>query len=290
MASKTKVYVGNLPEDARREDVEKFFSGLPAPKEISVKNDDRRRTAFAFVDWEEEKDAQEAVDTMNNKELDGKPVSVEFYRGGRGARGYDRAGLGGGNRGSRRPTNTLYVGNINEKATEDDIRDEFGRYGKVSQVRMGAKKATDGRQHAFVQFEELRAAEETMNKNDIEFFGQRVKLDYDTGYVPGGPPHGGGRYGDRDRDRYDRDRYDRDRFGGGGRDRYDSYRGGGDRYGDRDRDSYRDFDWGALARYYGGGSGGGGGGGGGRYRSRSRSGGRRRRSPSYRGRRSRSRS
>ena len=65
---------------------------------------------------------------------------------------------------------TLFVGNIHEKVSEQEIRDEFGRIGRLRDVRMGFRKAVDGRQHAFVDFEDPRDAEDAHDRYSVNLF------------------------------------------------------------------------------------------------------------------------
>ncbi|XP_052766296.1 serine/arginine-rich splicing factor 5-like isoform X2 [Mya arenaria] len=93
-ASGTRVYVGRLPNDARDKDIEKFFKGYGKLREILMKN------GYTFVEFDDPKDADDAVYELNGKEMLGERLIIEHARasrqGGGGSRGGgDRFGGGG---------------------------------------------------------------------------------------------------------------------------------------------------------------------------------------------------
>ena len=59
----TRVYVGRLPYDVRERDIEKFFKGFGRIREVLMKD------GFAFVEFEDHRDADDAVYELNGKEL-----------------------------------------------------------------------------------------------------------------------------------------------------------------------------------------------------------------------------
>ncbi|KAK2727549.1 RNA-binding protein Rsf1-like isoform X1 [Artemia franciscana] len=125
--SGARVYVGNLLETVRREDLEDEFSKFGELKNVWVA---QNPPGFAFVEFEDPQDANSAIDSLNGAELLGSTVKVEMsvprrsggrrgggggygdrdggFRGGRGGdrggyrgRGGDRGGGGRGFRGGR---------------------------------------------------------------------------------------------------------------------------------------------------------------------------------------------
>jgi len=73
--SGTRVYVGRISYDVRERDIEKFFKGYGRIREILMKD------GFAFVEFDDHRDADDAVYELNGKELMGERVHVEFARG-----------------------------------------------------------------------------------------------------------------------------------------------------------------------------------------------------------------
>ncbi|OXU25125.1 hypothetical protein TSAR_009538 [Trichomalopsis sarcophagae] len=84
----TRVFVGGLTYRVRERDLEKFFRKYGRIKEVAMKN------GFAFVEFDDYRDADDAVYELNGKELLGERVAVEIARGvsgRRGDRGYGRS-------------------------------------------------------------------------------------------------------------------------------------------------------------------------------------------------------
>lgn len=65
----------------------------------------------------------------------------------------------------------IYVGNLSFKATEDDLRDAFGRFGEVSSVHIITDRETGrSRGFAFVEMpndDEANTAIEELNRSQI---------------------------------------------------------------------------------------------------------------------------
>lgn len=81
-----RVYIGRLSYHVREKDIQRFFSGYGKLMEIDLKN------GYGFVEFEDNRDADDAVYELNGKELCGERVIVEHARGPR----RDRDGYGGG--------------------------------------------------------------------------------------------------------------------------------------------------------------------------------------------------
>jgi len=105
----TRVYFGGLSHRARERDVEKFFRKFGRIRDISLKN------GFAFVDFDDYRDADDACYELSGKDFLGERVTVELARGTphgrdrerwgderRGGGGRDKRGGGGGGRGDDR--------------------------------------------------------------------------------------------------------------------------------------------------------------------------------------------
>ncbi|CAE6412326.1 unnamed protein product [Rhizoctonia solani] len=181
------------------------------------------------------------------------------------------------------PYKTLFISRLAKNATEDDLRKEFGAYGRIERIRLVRNKRGVSRGYAFIVYDREKDMKAAYKEADgISILGKRILVDVERGRtVRGwkprrlggglggrpkpvapveaparfGPPSGGFR-GDRGGGRGggfrggDRGGF-RGRGGGfGGRGGYGGDRGYGDRGGGGDRG-------------YGGGGGGGGGYGGG---------------------------
>ncbi|KAH9380382.1 hypothetical protein HPB48_017623 [Haemaphysalis longicornis] len=71
----TRVYVGHLSYRVRERDLERFFRGFGKIREVLLKN------GFGFVEFDDYRDADDAVYELNGRELDGERVVVELAHG-----------------------------------------------------------------------------------------------------------------------------------------------------------------------------------------------------------------
>ncbi|KAK2718626.1 hypothetical protein QYM36_005840 [Artemia franciscana] len=70
----SRLYVSNLLDSVRREDLEDEFSKYGALKNVYVS---QTHTRYAFVDYEDETNANDAVSNMNDAEYFGSRIKVE---------------------------------------------------------------------------------------------------------------------------------------------------------------------------------------------------------------------
>ena len=113
-----KLYVGNLPYNISKEELEQTFAAFGAVSSARIVNDREtgRSKGFGFVEMATEEGAQEAIKRFNGYTLDKRNLTVNEarpreersgggYSGGRRDRedraGGSRGGYGGGSRGSR---------------------------------------------------------------------------------------------------------------------------------------------------------------------------------------------
>ena len=92
-----KVYVGGLGDQGRKEDIEKEFEKFGSLHDVWVA---RNPPGFAFVEFEDLRDAEDAIKGLDGKIICGMEVRVEMSRH-RGGRGRGGGGGGGGYRGDR---------------------------------------------------------------------------------------------------------------------------------------------------------------------------------------------
>uniref|UniRef100_A0A0E9RLR4 RRM domain-containing protein n=1 Tax=Anguilla anguilla TaxID=7936 RepID=A0A0E9RLR4_ANGAN len=71
----SRVYIGRLSYRAREKDVEKFFKGYG--KDIGS----RPKNGYGFVEFDDPRDADDAVYDLNGKDLCGERVIVEHTKG-----------------------------------------------------------------------------------------------------------------------------------------------------------------------------------------------------------------
>lgn len=111
----SRLYVGNLAYSTTDEGLREFFSAAGEVKtaEVVIERSSGRSKGFGFVEMASEDGAQEAINTLNGKMLDSRPIRIDFAKpkedrprtgGGYGDRprgGFNSGGgnYGGGNRG-----------------------------------------------------------------------------------------------------------------------------------------------------------------------------------------------
>jgi len=101
-----KVYVGNLPDDVRSRDLEDVFYKYGKIADIDIHSTRGGGAPFAFVLFDDDRDADDAIRGRNGYDFDGYRLRVERCRGGRdrdrspgGPRGYGQSSYHGGGRG-----------------------------------------------------------------------------------------------------------------------------------------------------------------------------------------------
>ena len=103
----SKLFVGGLAWATSDESLRVHFEEFGEVSETKIVTDREtgRSRGFGFVTYAEEGSANEAKDALNNSELDGRPIRVDFATeqrprteggGGRGGRGGHGGGGGGG--------------------------------------------------------------------------------------------------------------------------------------------------------------------------------------------------
>lgn len=130
--SDTRIYIGNLPQDIRTQDIEDLFYKYGKIKFIDLKN--RKGPPFAFVEYEDPRDAEDAVKARDCYNYEGYKLRVEFQKGGRGEpRSF--MGSGGGGRGNnappRRSDNRIIISGLPPTGSWQDVKDHMREAGTV---------------------------------------------------------------------------------------------------------------------------------------------------------------
>ncbi len=76
------LFIGNLSFDTNDDTLKAFFEqiGEVVSARVITDRESGRSKGFGFVEYKNEDDNQKAVDQLNGKELDGRPVSVSLAR------------------------------------------------------------------------------------------------------------------------------------------------------------------------------------------------------------------
>jgi RNA recognition motif-containing protein len=105
----SKVFVGNLDYNTRKEEVQGLFAQVGTIRDVFLPTDREtgRPRGFAFVEFENDEDAVKAIEKFNGYQLGGRALRVNAAEdrprgsGGGGGRGFGGGGrgFGGGGRG-----------------------------------------------------------------------------------------------------------------------------------------------------------------------------------------------
>lgn len=103
----TKLFVGSLSFGVNDQQLNDFFSGVGKVTSANVisDRDTGRSKGFGFVEMESQSEAEEAIKTLNNKELDGRAVNVSIAKP---RENRPQGSFGGSYNQHRRPNNRRY--------------------------------------------------------------------------------------------------------------------------------------------------------------------------------------
>ncbi|KAG8513350.1 Serine/arginine-rich splicing factor 6, partial [Galemys pyrenaicus] len=180
-ADMPRVYIGRLSYNVREKDIQRFFSGYGRLLEIDLKN------GYGFVEFEDSRDADDAVYELNGKELCGERVIVEHARGPRRDRdGYSYGSRsGGGGYSSRRtsgrdkygpPVRTefrLIVENLSSRCSWQDLKDFMRQAGEVTYADAHKERTNEG----VIEFRSYSDMKRALDKLDgTEINGRNIRL------------------------------------------------------------------------------------------------------------------
>ncbi|KAE8892864.1 hypothetical protein PF005_g9701 [Phytophthora fragariae] len=182
----TRVYVGGLPRDATSREIQDGFNRYGHVSNIWVA---RNPPGFAFVDFEDPRDADDAIRSMDGRDFLGGRIRVELARGGSrrdggggggGRRGDDdRGGYGGRGgdrfeRGRNPPQRTDFRVRVTDLPRDVDwrnVKDFLRTGGEVTYCNIEA----DG--SAVAEFQTKDDMEDAVKKlDDTEFRGSYVRV------------------------------------------------------------------------------------------------------------------
>ncbi|KAG0587484.1 hypothetical protein KC19_2G167800 [Ceratodon purpureus] len=144
-ASRT-IYVGNLPGDVREREIEELFYKYGLIVDIDLKLPPRP-PGYCFLEFEDARDAEDAIRGRDGYNFDGNRLRVEIAHGGRGPPPavdrysiYNSGGRGGGSAAdsggraggvSRRSEYRVTVTGLPSSASWQDLKDHMRRAGDV---------------------------------------------------------------------------------------------------------------------------------------------------------------
>jgi splicing factor, arginine/serine-rich 1 len=127
------LFKGNLPPDVRTKDIEDLFYKYGKIRYIDLKN--RKGPPFAFIEFEDSRDAEDAIECRDRYNFDGYKIRVEFQKGPRDNSNFRRGG--GGSNGNfsgpptRRSDNRCTITGLPPSGSWQDIKDHMREAGNV---------------------------------------------------------------------------------------------------------------------------------------------------------------
>lgn len=126
---------------------------------------------FGFVEFRTKDDAELAIKTFDNHNLNGHRMQLKLSHRKAGASKPDRA--------KSEKTNKIIIKNLPFEATRKDVLELFGTYGQVKSVRVPKKFDKSARGFAFVEYTLLKEAEDAMNQLEgVHLLGRRLVMQY----------------------------------------------------------------------------------------------------------------
>jgi len=176
-----RVYVGNIPSDTRERELERFFKGYGRIRDVVIKN------GYGFVEFEDHRDADDAVHDLDGKDLLGGRVRVELAKDPRGGdrdrnrgrfgdRGRDDFRSNDRRRGNPPGPRTKYriiVENVNSRTSWQDLKDYFRSAGEITYTNVHHQRQGDG----IVEFANRRGLDYALDhKDELELDGRRLRI------------------------------------------------------------------------------------------------------------------
>jgi len=152
------VFLGNLPQDCREVDIERFFNGYGRLRQVVLKR------GYGFVFFDEQRDAEDAVKELAGRKLRGDKITLEFAKG---------DGSEERNRDVSFSQYKIKVENLSSATSWQDLKDYMKQAGGVLYCQAHHEKRGEG----MVEFCQREDMEWALDKlGDTKLDGKRIKL------------------------------------------------------------------------------------------------------------------
>ncbi|PAV76291.1 hypothetical protein WR25_16951 isoform B [Diploscapter pachys] len=212
MAPSAKVFCGNLPNDIRQKEVEDIFEKYGKIRSVDIKGG--RGPLYAFIEFDDSRDAEDAVRGRDGYDYDGRRLRVEFTKsaGPRGGGGrFDRDSRGGRGDPGRGPSGKrtgfrVSISGLPLSGSWQDLKDHMREVGEVvyADVFKDGTCVVEYARYEDVKYAMKKLDDTKFRSHEGETSYIRVKESSSSG--GGGGGSGSGRGGSRDRSRSPDDR------------------------------------------------------------------------------------
>ncbi|KAJ5463546.1 hypothetical protein N7475_008490 [Penicillium sp. IBT 31633x] len=165
------IWIGNLSFTVTRDELRMFFTASSDIPESSItrihlpKGPERfgrpQNKGFAYVDFSDKKSLQEAIG-LSEQLMTGRRVLIKDANSyeGRPAKSETQENGAVAAKSGHPPSKRIFVGNLSFDVTKENLEENFGKCGTVTNVHMATfQDSGKCKGYAWVEFEELAAAE-----------------------------------------------------------------------------------------------------------------------------------
>lgn len=191
----TSIFVGQLSWNVDDAWLQSEFESCGTITSATVQNDRNtgRSRGFGYVHFADPASVEKALETMNGKEIDGRPIKVDkstppSHSPEKRAKQFnDQVSA---------PSSTLFIGNLSFSVNEDMVWESFNDYG-VKNVRLPTDRDTGKfKGFGYVEFEDIDGAKKAFDAmKGQEIDGRTIRLDFSQPRDNSGGGGGGGRGG-----------------------------------------------------------------------------------------------
>ncbi|KAL3922959.1 MAG: hypothetical protein SGPRY_004375 [Prymnesium sp.] len=146
----------------------------PHPKKPS----ERVPMGYGFVEFHQASEAREALRRLARSRLDDHTLELKLSSRPSHA-SHPKESAAAGREGERKPTSTLIIRNLPFEASKRELKELFGAFGQLKQVRLPKKVEGSHRGFAFVEFGSKGEAVKAMSMlQSTHFYGRHLVLEY----------------------------------------------------------------------------------------------------------------
>lgn len=158
------IFIKNLDKAIDHKALHDTFSSFGNILSCKIATDGTGQSkGYGFVQFDSEEAAQSAIDKLNGMLINDKPVFVGHF-----LRKQERDGAW-----NKTKFNNVYVKNISESTTEDDLKKIFGEHGQITSVVVMRDGDGKSRCFGFVNFEDPDAAAKAVDNLNGKKFDEK---------------------------------------------------------------------------------------------------------------------